>query len=138
VLDDQAEAITAGAGVVVGDEVRAWCPVGSASPFEVRIAALAGGTNVESATDGQILGTAVVLRDVLRALGRALDAPPYNVVVHNAAASSRAAGGSEGPFHWWLEVVPRIAVVAGFELGTGILVNTVDPETAAQRLRELL
>jgi UDPglucose--hexose-1-phosphate uridylyltransferase len=138
VLDDQAEAITAGAGVVVGHEVRAWCPAGSASPFEVRIAALAGGTNVESATDGQVLGTAVVLRDVLRALGRALDHPPYNVVVHNAAAGARAAGGSQGPFHWWLEVVPRIGVVAAFELGTGILVNTVAPEDAATRLRELL
>ena len=35
-------------------------------------------------------------------------------------------------------VLKRIGVVAGFELGTGILVNTVDPETAAQRLRALL
>ena len=138
VLDDQAGAISAGAGVVVGDEVRAWCPAGSVSPFEVRIAALAGGTNVESATDGQVLGTAVVLRDVLRALGRALDRPAYNVVVHNAPAGPRAPGDAEGPFHWWLEVAPRIGVVAGFELGTGVLVNTVAPEDAAIRLREHL
>ena len=138
VLDDQAEAIVAGTGVIVGTEVRAWCPLGSVSPFEVRIAALAGGATIEAATDRQILGTAVVLRDVLRALSRALDDPPYNVVVHNSAAGPRAAAGSEPPFHWWIEVVPRIGVVAGFELGTGILVNTVDPETAAQRLRALL
>jgi len=137
VLDDQAEAIVAGTGVIVGTEVRAWCPLGSVSPFEVRIAALGGGANIESATDGQILGAAIALRDVLRALSRALDDPPYNVVVHNATARPRA-GGSGPPFHWWIEVVPRIGVVAGFELGTGVLVNTVDPETAAQRLRELL
>lgn len=137
VLDDQAEAIAAGTGVIVGAEVRAWCPLGSASPFEVRIATLAGGANIESATNGQILGTAIALRDVLRALSRALDSPPYNVVVHNAAARPHAAGG-EAPFHWWIEVVPRIGVVAGFEMGTGVLVNTVAPEHAAPSLRELL
>jgi len=79
----------------------------------------------------------VVLRDVLRALGHALGDPPYTVVVHNASARPQTAGGDRA-FHWWLEVVPRIAVVAGFELGTGVLVNTVDPEVAAGRLRELL
>jgi len=137
VLGDRAGAITAGTGVVGGDEVGAWCPVGSASPFEVRIAALAGGANFESATDGQILGTALVLRDVLRGLGRALDDPPYNVAVHNASSMPQTAGGGTS-FHWWLEVVPRIAVVAGFELGTGILVNTMAPEDAAEQLRALL
>jgi len=147
VRDGHAEAIAAGTGVVAGAEVAAWCPVGSASPFEVRIAALAGGANIETATEGQILGTAIVLRDVLRALGRALGDPPYNVIVHNGPARPEGAGTrvadaqieNQGtPFHWWVEVVPRVAVLAGFELGTGVLVNTVDPASAAARLRELL
>jgi UDPglucose--hexose-1-phosphate uridylyltransferase len=94
---------------------------------------MAPGANFESATDGQVLGTAIVLRDVLAALGRALDDPPYNVVVHNGATRPTPEGGE--PFHWWVEVVPRVSVVAGFELGTGVLVNTVDPVDAAERLR---
>jgi UDPglucose--hexose-1-phosphate uridylyltransferase len=147
VLDDHVAAIDAGTGVITGDEVAAWCSPGSASPFEVRIAALAGGANIEAATEGQILGTAIVLRDVLRAIGSALDDPPYNVIVHNGSAKPKGADAqveetqvqaSGPPFHWWLEVIPRVAVVAGFELGTGVLVNTVDPESAAARLRELL
>jgi galactose-1-phosphate uridylyltransferase len=35
-----------------------------------------------------------------------------------------------------VEVQTRITVPAGFEQGTGILVNTVPPERAAQELRK--
>lgn len=146
VLDDHAAAVAAGTGVLGGGggDVGAWCPVGSASPFEVRIAALSAGPNFETATDAEVQATALVLRDVLAALGRALDDPPYNVVVHNAAVapspgepSSHRSPDHGWPYHWWVEVVPRVGVVAGFELGTGILVNTMDPKAAAGRLREM-
>ena len=49
----------------------------------------------------------------------------------------------EGPVLWnaWLhedhlEVVPRLTVLAGLELGAGIYVNTVAPEEAAEALRD--
>jgi len=132
VVEDQAAAVAHDAAVVVGTEVCAWCPVGSASPFEMRVAALGAGPRFATATDGEVLGIALVLRDVLAALGRALGDVPYNVVVHDAPSA-----GAEGDvqYHWWIEVVPRTAVVAGFELGTGVLVNTVDPVDAARQLR---
>ena len=37
--------------------------------------------------------------------------------------------------HWYVEVTPRVSVVAGFEQATGVLVNTVPPEDAAVALR---
>ena len=132
VLADLADAIKEEQGVVVGDEVAAWCPTASASPFEVRIAALGGGPRFDEATDAHVLGVAVVLRDVLAATALALDDPPYNVVVHTADS------GAGQQYHWWVEVTPRTAVVAGFELGTGVLVNTVAPTDAAGRLRSAL
>ena len=49
---------------------------------------------------------------------------PYNVVVHTAPPG-------DAPFHWYVEIVPRVSVVAGFEQATGILVNTVPPDQAA-------
>lgn len=52
----------------------------------------------------------------------------------------------EGPVPWnaWLhrgeephiEVLPRLTVMAGLELGAGIYVNSLDPSEAAARLRE--
>ena len=37
--------------------------------------------------------------------------------------------------HWHFEVVPRLTVFAGLELGAGLYVNWLPPEEAAARLR---
>ncbi len=47
---------------------------------------------------------------------------PFNAWIH------------DGP-HWHLELVPRLSVLAGLELGAGISINSVAPEDAAKRLR---
>jgi UDPglucose--hexose-1-phosphate uridylyltransferase len=49
-------------------------------------------------------------------------AVPMNLWLH--------AGG-----HWHIELVPRITRPAGLELGAGLYVNPLAPETAAERLR---
>ncbi|MFN2627411.1 MAG: hypothetical protein ABR569_02090 [Gaiellaceae bacterium] len=38
--------------------------------------------------------------------------------------------------HWHLELVPRLSILAGVELGAGISVNALPPETAAAALRD--
>ena len=43
-------------------------------------------------------------------------------------------GATEG-IHWHIDIAPRTAVKAGFELGTGIDINTYPPERAAAALR---
>ena len=66
-----------------------------------------------------------LLADAIGAL-RAIEGPvPWNAWLHD--------GG-----HWHLEVVPRLTVFAGVELGAGIFVTTVAPEAAAAQLREAL
>jgi UDPglucose--hexose-1-phosphate uridylyltransferase len=37
--------------------------------------------------------------------------------------------------HWHVEVVPRLTVLAGLELGAGLYVNWLPPEEAAAALR---
>jgi len=37
---------------------------------------------------------------------------------------------------WHLEIIPRLTTPAGFELGSGILVNPCVPEEAAEFLRD--
>jgi UDPglucose--hexose-1-phosphate uridylyltransferase len=37
--------------------------------------------------------------------------------------------------HWYVEIFPRMTAVAGFELGTGTFINTVDPAEAARTFR---
>jgi hypothetical protein len=40
-------------------------------------------------------------------------------------------------FHWYVSVIPRLTRVAGFELGSGVYINTVLPEAAAEFLRNV-
>jgi UDPglucose--hexose-1-phosphate uridylyltransferase len=40
-------------------------------------------------------------------------------------------------FHWYVSVIPRLTRVAGFELGSGMFINTVLPEAAAEFLRKV-
>jgi UDPglucose--hexose-1-phosphate uridylyltransferase len=51
---------------------------------------------------------------------------PVNLWLHNFQ--------SDG--HWHFELVPRLSIFAGVELGAGIFVNTLEPGEAASRLRE--
>ena len=48
------------------------------------------------------------------------------------------AGATLDHYHWHLELLPRIAGVAGFEWATGYHINAVLPEESARRLRDNL
>jgi len=78
----------------------------------------------ESAFESEALPAALaLLGEAIRRL-HTLEGPvPLNAWLHD--------GG-----HWHVELVPRMSVLAGLELGAGLFVNTLAPETAAERLRE--
>jgi UDPglucose--hexose-1-phosphate uridylyltransferase len=93
-------------------------PAGRA-PFELLI----GPPQHEPTTGALNVAEALeLLRDAIERL-RALEGPvPWNAWLHL------------GP-HWHLEVLPRLTVFAGLELGAEIYVNVVEPEAAAAALR---
>lgn len=112
---------SAGARVVeTRDGLVALCPYAGRLPYELLVAPL------EHEPDGFAsarLGPALeLLGNVLRRLWRVEGPRPCNAWLHT--------GG-----HWHLELVPRIGVLAGIELGAGIYLNTLAPEEAAERLR---
>jgi len=53
----------------------------------------------------------------------------YNLVFHSAPYR-----GSDS-FHWHVHVWPKATTRAGFEMGTGVAINIVNPEQAAEQLR---
>jgi UDPglucose--hexose-1-phosphate uridylyltransferase len=72
---------------------------------------------------------ASLLHDGLRRLARLFgESPPLNLWIRTAPR------GAEH-FCWRIDVMPRIACLAGFELGTGVHLNSVAPERAAAELR---
>jgi UDPglucose--hexose-1-phosphate uridylyltransferase len=115
---------------VVDGPAPAWSPFAASTPYRMRIAHRSTRARIDEATDAEIRVVAIGLRDALVAMQKLLGDVPYNVVIHTAPPDRRA-----GEFHWYLDVIPRTGVVAGFEQGTGIFVNSVPPEQAAELLR---
>jgi UDPglucose--hexose-1-phosphate uridylyltransferase len=77
---------------------------------------------------------AQALHATLSALYEALGDPAYNLVIHEAPLRDTC----EDYYHWHIEILPRLATAAGFELGTGIWINSVLPEQAASYLRDFV
>ena len=127
---DAFEAARAGSFVVADESAVTWCPPASSTPFVMRIALPYARQRFDLATDTEISVLTGALQDALTRLRTLLGEVAYNVVVHTAPRDDPR------PFHWWVDIVPRVSVYGGFELGTGIWVNTRAPESAAQMLRD--
>ena len=125
------EECTSGHRVVTEDEgVVVVCPFWSGTPYELLIAPRRHVTHVHRAEPADVVAVGHALRDVLGRLRACLGDVAYNVVFHTAPHSHDV-----DPFHWHVHVMPKVATVAGFELGTGVMVNIVPPERAARDLR---
>jgi UDPglucose--hexose-1-phosphate uridylyltransferase len=116
---------------VLDGTAPAWCPHAPSTPYELRVALREAGAHFDGADDGEIAAVAHTVRSALRQLAAAVGDVPYNLVVHTAPPVV-----TDDAFHWYVEVQTRIAVVAGFEEGTGVLVNTTPSDIAAAQLRD--
>ncbi|HEY3191984.1 MAG TPA: DUF4921 family protein [Solirubrobacterales bacterium] len=114
--------------VAIDDDALLICPWASRSPFELRIVPRNPAPSFER--DGEVgLG---MLRTALRALDARFDRiPQLNAWTVTAPRSAET-------FHWHLDIAPRIAIRAGFEMSTGVELNIFPPERAAAELREAL
>jgi UDPglucose--hexose-1-phosphate uridylyltransferase len=115
--------------IVASGPVSVWCPRASLSPFFTRVALADARPRFDQATDDETRAVAEALRDTIARMHSVLGDPSYNVVFETAPVEV------DGPFHWWVDVIPRLTVMAGFEFGTGVWVNVVAPADAADALR---
>ena len=112
--------------VAIDDESILLCPWAARSPFELRIVPRRPAPSFEA--DGE--GGAAMLATALRALGGVFGSvPQLNLWIRTAPRGTQE-------FCWHLDIVPRLTIRAGFELGTGVDINTYPPERAAADLRE--
>ena len=116
-----------------------FCPDFSQWPFEVWIAPKKRSEFFGQITDGAIKDLASVLQNAIKRLIQHLsggshfhpgvplvsfkDGPAYNYYIHHGK-------------DWYIRIIPRLVHRAGFELGTGISVNIVPPEDAAEALKQ--
>jgi UDPglucose--hexose-1-phosphate uridylyltransferase len=82
-------------------------------------------------SDQQLEGLAGILKEVLARIYHGLGDPPFNLVIRTAPRTYCTAAFA----HWYITLVPRLARSAGFEIGTGMHINTSLPEDDASYLR---
>lgn len=112
--------------VAIDDEAVALAPFAARVPFHL---VLAPRTPVARFSDDGPLGGRL-LHQVLNRLRATLGTlPPLNMWVRTAPRDAAI-------FCWRIEIMPRLAQLAGLELGTGVHLNVLAPEDAAQRLRD--
>jgi UDPglucose--hexose-1-phosphate uridylyltransferase len=74
-----------------------------------------------------------VLRLLLLKLYRGLNDPDFNYVIDTAPVGDE----NELYYMWHMRIIPRLTELAGFEIGSGIYINTAVPEQTARFMRDL-
>jgi UDPglucose--hexose-1-phosphate uridylyltransferase len=119
--------------IIDSDNFVAFCPFAARSPFECRIYPKKHSASYFLIDESdEIPELAWVLREVLGKLHRCLDNPDYNYVIRSAPIGDH----DTRHLHWYIVIIPKMSTSAGFEIGTGIYINTVAPEESARHLRE--
>jgi UDPglucose--hexose-1-phosphate uridylyltransferase len=119
-LEGTMDAVTEGELILERERLVALCPAVSADPYEVRVAPA---SREPDAFASPLLACCLhVAAEVMRRLRAVEPGAPVNLWLH------------DGPW-WHIDIVPRLRVPAGIELGAGIHVNPLPPEEAAARLR---
>lgn len=125
--------------IVENESFVAFCPEFSQWPFETWIAPKRKNQLFGDIEDSELSDMAKILQKTLRRLTFHLadashfhpglpmihfkDGPAYNYYIYHGQ-------------DWFLRVIPRLIHRAGFELGTGVSVNIIDPADAASVLSQ--
>jgi len=128
-LEDE---LQAGERVLVANEAYvAVLPFASRVPYQIRILPRAHHASFGRVERNQLLPLASVLQHVLARLDAHLGGPHFNLAIDTAPIGDE----NKRYFLWHIDVLPRMTTPAGFELGSGMSVNSILPEEAARELR---
>ncbi len=110
--------------VAIDEEVVVLAPYASMLPYQLQI--VPRRHRLRFGDEGE-LGAEMLMR-ALGLLSEQLGGtPPLNMWLRTAPTGA-------DHFHWHIEIVPRLTVLAGVELGVDVAVNTVSPELVATSL----
>lgn len=127
---------TAGTRIIFENErFIAFCPFVSKQPYEIRIYPKFASAYFDRIEDDDMLPLSEALTTVLKKMHTTLHDPAYNFFIHTAPLRFEEDVTWDVCYRWHIEVIPRVSFDAGFEAGTGIKINAVDPDIAAQELQ---
>ena len=118
--------------VAANGEFAALVPYAAHLPFEVWIVPKRPQASFGDVDRAQQRPLAEILKAVLLQLCSGLEDPDFNLTIDTAPRGDE----DKEYFRWHVRILPRLTTPAGFELGSGMSINTVLPEEAARFLRD--
>lgn len=109
-------------------------PFASRYEWEVHILPLQHNSDFLTTTQEELDDLALVLKRTMARLEAVIGGAQYNYFLHSLPHGEEYQN-SKNSYHWHLEICPRTSIPSGFELGSGLFVNTISPEQAAEQLR---
>jgi UDPglucose--hexose-1-phosphate uridylyltransferase len=101
-------------------------------PFETWIMPKKHQSHYTDITPDQIASLADICQKLFGRLNEVLNDPALNFFIHSAPVD----GEKDLPYyHWHMEVAPRLAMYGGFEMGSGVIIDIIAPEQAADYIR---
>ncbi len=110
-------------------------PPAPRQPYETWLVSAAAELYFHAATPSRVAALAALTRDLAARLDRLSAGCHFNWWLHQAPFRMADDDPAGRHWHWHLEVLPRLAELAGFEIGTGCHITTLDAVEAARRLR---
>ncbi len=115
------------------DDYVAFLPFASHVPFETWIMPRRPQPSFTFVASPQLKSLAAILKSVLLKLYTGLNNPDFNLTIDDVPRGEE----NKDYFRWHMRILPRLSTPAGFELGSGMSINSVLPEEAAAFLREV-
>ncbi len=108
-------------------------PYAARQPFETWIVPKKHLANFEFISLEEKKDFAFILKDTLSRVYKGLNDPPYNFYIHTSPKKI----DTRKFYHWHVEIFPKLSIQAGFEMGSGIMINVTSPEESTKFLRNL-
>lgn len=120
-----------------GEKFIAVKPFASRYEWEVHILPLVHQSDFLRVQEQDLPDLARVMRRTMARLDAVLGGAQYNYFIHSLPHDTHCED-CDASYHWHIEICPRTSIPTGFEMGSGLFVNTVAPETAAEKLRAVV
>lgn len=117
--------------LAINDHYAAIMPYASHVPFETWILPKEHRASFGEVAHARLRPLAELLKLVLAKIHVGLENPDFNLAVNTVPRGDE----DKEYFLWHIQILPRLTTPAGFEMGSGMSINTVMPETAADYLR---
>lgn len=119
------------------EHFAAFSPFAARQAFETAVYPKRHIADFYQLSDEELKDFAILLKELYSRIFKTLEDVPYNYFLHSAPYKEEGQKAQQS-YHWHLEIIPKLAKLAGFEWGSGIYVNSIAPEDSAKALREAL